>query len=66
MSPEPRYTLAEAVRLIPMPSVNALRVYLHRHPELAELRYRAFDRGRHPRRLLTESEIETIRKRAVK
>ncbi len=60
--PEPLFDLETARMLIPMVSVNALRVFLSKHKEEFPPRYRrstAYYRSM--KRLLTASEIERIR-----
>lgn len=59
---EPLYTLPEAARLAGFRSIDALRMYLSRHPDVAGRRYRRSDGCR----MLTEREIRWLRQEAVK
>lgn len=56
---EDLYSLKHAARKLGFPSPDALRMYLARHPGLVEDRYRRA--GRKTERLLSESEIRSIR-----
>ena len=61
---EPLYTLKVAADLIPFRSVEALRVYLCRHPQDFPGRYRRFKHGY--QRFLTHTECLKIRHDTVK
>jgi hypothetical protein len=68
ISGEPLFTLEQAARMVPMPSVNALRILLCRHPQLAAEHYAPGRAGayRQPARMLTLGEIDGIRRHRVK
>jgi hypothetical protein len=63
---EPLYTLDQAARMAGFTSPVALRVYLHRHPDAAEVRYRDKKFDKRCPRLLSLSEIHAIAEKAVK
>lgn len=58
------YTLEQAAHALGMKPV-ALRVFLHRHPDLSEPRYLDAPRQRaqYRRRVLTRDELERVRRR---